>query len=180
VGAGPTSGAAVGAPEAAELTALLAPLLNVAGIELEQIEIAAAGRRRVLRVVVDRDGGVDLDSVAEASRAISAALDSSEMMGSVPYVLEVSSPGVDRPLTRPQHWRRAIGRKVTVDLVAGGSLEARVLSQDDEGVDLQDCTTAGAEPRRVSYRDVSQARVQVEFARAGATGSDEDGEEVQE
>ena len=79
-------------------------------MDLEGIRITAAGRRRVLRLVVDGDGGVSLDVIALASRELSAVLDDSEVMGDVPYILEVSSPGVDRPLTERRHWRRAIGR----------------------------------------------------------------------
>lgn len=83
------------------LAALLTPLLAEAGLELESIEVTPAGKRRLLRVVVDSDNGVDLDAVGEVSQEISTALDSSDAMGKAPYVLEVTSPGVDRPLTLP-------------------------------------------------------------------------------
>ncbi len=79
-------------------------------MDLEGIRVTAAGRRQVLRVVVDADGGVSLDDIALASRELSVKLDNSAEMGEQPYTLEVSSPGVDRPLTQPRHWRRAIGR----------------------------------------------------------------------
>src|SRR3954451_21966512 len=92
----------------------LDPLVTAAGYDLEDVSVTAAGRRSVVRVIVDRDGGVDLDAVAEVSRALSAGLDESDVMGEAPYVLEVSSPGVDRALTEPRHWRRAIGRRVRV------------------------------------------------------------------
>src|SRR5439155_892857 len=74
----------------------------------------SARRRRLLRVVVDADGGVDLDNIALVSREASARLDDTGAMGEAPYTLEVSSPGVDRPLTQPRHWRRAVGRLVRV------------------------------------------------------------------
>jgi ribosome maturation factor RimP len=161
------------------LTPVLTRLLDRAGVDLEQVEISAAGRRSVLRVVVDRDGGVDLDSVAELSRMISVELDSTEIMGAMPYVLEVSSPGVDRLLTRPVHWRRAIGRLVCVDLIGGGRLEARVLATDEDGVDLGDPGTVGSDLRRVRYPEVAAARVQVEFTRPAQGGADEaDAEET--
>jgi ribosome maturation factor RimP len=163
---------------------VLTQLLDRAGVDLEQVEISAAGRRSVLRVVVDRDGGVDLDSVAELSRLIAAELDSTEIMGAMPYVLEVSSPGVDRLLIRPVHWRRATGRLVGVDLVGGDRFDARVLAADEDGVDLGDPGT-GSHLRRVRYPEVAAARVQVEFTRvaqgdADETGADETGKEDRE
>src|SRR3982751_6230174 len=105
----------------ARLESLLAPVVAEAGADLEQGEVTPAGRRRVLRVVVDRDGGIDLDGVADLSHAVSEALDSSDVMGGQPYVLEVTSPGTDRPLTEPRHWRRAVGRLVKVDLADGST-----------------------------------------------------------
>jgi len=179
MGAGRTAGVAAEAPRRAErrrsapggiqtrlpgeLERLLGPVVSAAGVELEAVELAAAGRRRVLRVVVDRDGGVDLDAVAELSRRISEALDRSDLMGQLPYVLEVTSPGIDRPLTRPAQWRRARGRLVVAELVGGGHLEGRVLRCDDEGVLLSGSPPAEADARRVAYAEVARARVQVEF-----------------
>ncbi|HEX3611831.1 MAG TPA: ribosome maturation factor RimP [Sporichthyaceae bacterium] len=168
--------------EARRLTAALRPLCDAAGLDLEDLAVAPAGRRSVLRIVVDRDGGVDLDAVAEISREISTALDSDGLMGDVPYVLEVSSPGVDRPLTAPAHWRRAVGRLVAVDLRAGGSVAGRLTGGDESGADLLD--ESGGTTRRVEYAEVARARVQVEFSRVGSGDADPanieelDGEEV--
>ena len=84
-------------------------------MDLESVRVSVAGRRRLLRVVVDSDHGVSLDDAADVSRDVSAALlDATDVIGDVPYTLEVSSPGVDRPLTEPRHWRRAAGRLVRV------------------------------------------------------------------
>src|SRR6266487_3252309 len=93
-------------------------------------------RRRLVRVIVDGDGGVSLDAVAEVNQAVSAALDEADVMGSAPYVLEVSSPGVDRPLTEPRHWRRAAGRLVKVKVAGEGTITGRVLAAGDSGVTL--------------------------------------------
>src|SRR6059058_4887589 len=101
---------------------VLEPVVAGAGYDLEDVTVTAAGRRSVVRVVVDRDGGVDLDAVADISRVLSEALDADDVMGEAPYVLEVSSPGVDRPLTQPRHWRRAAGRLVTVTVADEGSV----------------------------------------------------------
>ena len=98
----------------AELERLLAPIVRAAGMDLESVRVGSAGRRRLLRVIVDADGGVSLDGIALVSREVSARLDATGAMGEAPYTLEVSSPGVDRPLTLPRHWRRAVGRLVRV------------------------------------------------------------------
>src|SRR5579863_1812551 len=93
---------------------VIRPVVAAAGMDLESVRVTAAGRRRLLRVVVDSDRGVSLDDAAAISRNLSAALDSVAVMGDFPYTLEVSSPGVDRPLTDVRHWRRAVGRLVRV------------------------------------------------------------------
>lgn len=140
---------------------LLEPVLAKAGLDLEAIELTPAGKRRVLRVVVDSDQGVDLDTVGEVSRDVDEALDASDVMGDQAYVLEVTSPGVDRPLTLPRHWRRSRGRLVKVDLVEGGDLTGRVTESDDQGVILD----VKGRPRTLDYEQIAKAKVQVEFRR---------------
>ncbi|GAA3949801.1 hypothetical protein GCM10023085_35450 [Actinomadura viridis] len=116
------------------LTRLLAPAVNAAGFDLEEVDVRPAGRRRLVKIVVDADGGVSLDDVALISQTASELLDGSDVMGAGPYVLEVTSPGVDRPLTEPRHWRRAAGRLVVAPLAEGGQIEGRVVSADDATV----------------------------------------------
>lgn len=139
----------------------LAPVVSSQGCDLEDVEVVSAGRRSVVRVLVDRDGGIDLDLVAQVSTAVSAMLDESPTFGDSPYVLEVSSPGIGRPLSQPRHWRRAIGRLVQITTRDHRVVTGRVTTSDDDAavVDL-----AGGE-QRISYADVADARVQVEFAR---------------
>jgi len=139
----------------------LHPVVAAAGYDLEDVSITAAGRRSVVRVIVDRDGGIDLDAVADVSRAVSTALDESEVMGAAPYVLEVSSPGVDRPLSEPRHWQRARGRLVRVAVIDAGSLTGRVVDADDDKVTLD----VDGDARTVAYTDLGPGQVQVEFAR---------------
>ncbi|WP_406317807.1 ribosome maturation factor RimP [Streptosporangium sp. NBC_01639] len=156
------------------LMKLLEPVTLASGLDLEDVTVTPAGKRRLLRVVVDRDGGVSLDDVAEVSLAVSTALDADDVMGATPYVLEVSSPGVDRPLTEPRHWRRAVKRLVKADLRDGTSVEGRIVSTDETGVELD---VAGA-PRRIDYEDLTRGRVQVEFRRLDDAEDDgEDGDE---
>ena len=103
-------------------TGLRGPLADM-GVDLEDVEVVKAGRRHVVRVVVDRDGGVDLDLVASVSQRVSELLDAPPLSDQLPgpFVLEVTSPGVDRPLTEPRHWRRARGRLVQATMADGAS-----------------------------------------------------------
>lgn len=173
------------------IVGLLEPAVAALGMDLENVRITSAGRRRLLRIVVDADGGVSLDDIATVSREVSATLDRAAAMGETPYTLEVSSPGVDRPLTEPKHWRRAIGRLVTVPLRGGperqppqallpsspgqpgtatGSpvITGRVTGTDSRGVRIN-VHGAGREFR---YSELGPGIVQIEFAPQGAHGED--------
>lgn len=178
-------------PARTRLLALLAPVVEGTGADLEDLTVTPAGRRRVVRVVVDRDGGIGLGAVADLSRVLSEALDDVDarepaLLGGA-YVLEVSSPGVDRPLTEPRHWRRAVGRLVRVRLRRDngqdggqdGELLGRVLRLDGEAVAV--LAVDGVE-RAVPLAQVDRAAVQVEFDRRPGPevgehddGSDADG-----
>jgi len=140
--------------------AALDPVVSAAGYDLEDVSITAAGRRSVVRVVVDRDGGIDLDAVADVSRAVSATLDNADVMGATPYVLEVTSPGVDRPLTDPRHWRRATGRVVRVSVADSGQVTGRVVSASDDEVTVD----VDGDTRAFGYADLGPGHVQVEFS----------------
>jgi ribosome maturation factor RimP len=148
------------------LLGLLGPVVSDHGLDLEDVTVTPAGKRRMLRVVVDGDHGVGLDTVAEVSTAVSAALDDSDAMGGAPYVLEVTSPGVDRPLTEPRHWRRARSRLVTAALADGSTVAGRVTEADVEAVTLD----VDGTPTRLALSDVTSGRVQVEFRRGTEEG----------
>ncbi|MFD4034515.1 ribosome maturation factor RimP [Streptomyces sp. NPDC058637] len=152
------------------LRGLLEPLVSAKDLDLEEIEVSRAGRRRVLRVIVDSEDGVELDTCAELSRTISETLDETDAMGDDEYVLEVSSPGADRPLTEHRHYVRAIGRLVKLTLRTGEpavELVARILAVDDEGLDLEVPGVKGRKPtsRRVAFDEIAKARVEIEFNR---------------
>ncbi|MFC9674377.1 MULTISPECIES: ribosome maturation factor RimP [unclassified Streptomyces] len=151
------------------LRSLLEPLVSSQGLDLEEIEVASVGRKRVLRVVVDSDSGADLDQVADVSRALSAKLDETDAMGEGEYDLEVGTPGAERPLTEHRHYLRAIDRLVKFQLADGADTElvARILKVDDEGLDLEVPGVKGRKPtaRRLKFDDIAKARVQVEFNR---------------
>ncbi|MFF9352128.1 ribosome maturation factor RimP [Streptomyces sp. NPDC014734] len=149
------------------LRGLLEPLVSAEQLDLEEIEVTRAGRRRVLRIVVDSEEGVELDACAELSRAISQKLDETDAMGEGEYVLEVSSPGADRPLTEHRHYVRATGRLARFRLREGGELVARILGVDDEGIDLEVPGVKGrkATSRRIALDEIAGARVEIEFSR---------------
>lgn len=156
-----------------KLRVQLEPVVAGLGYDLEEVVVHRAGSRRLLRIVVDGDDGVTLDDIAEVSQAVSAALDEGNQMGETAYDLEVTSPGVSRPLTEPRHWRRATGRLVQVPLTSGGEVAGRVVQTDDEAVTLElpgKKTGQPGERRRLGYAELGKGRVQVEFNRPGAEG----------
>ncbi|HXO23542.1 MAG TPA: ribosome maturation factor RimP [Streptosporangiaceae bacterium] len=155
---------------------VIRPVIAAAGLDLESVRVSAAGRRRLLRVVVDSDRGVSLDDAATVSRELSAALDTVAVMGDFPYTLEVSSPGVDRPLTDPRHWRRAAGRLVQVtvtDSSGARPVTGRIAAADADEVIL-DVEGDPENRRRFPYAALGPGAIQVEFghppSELGATG----------
>ena len=146
-----------------QLMSTLAGPVSAAGLDLEDVEIRVAGRRRLVRVVVDRDGGVSLDHVAAVSSRISEVLDDTDVLGESAYVLEVSSPGVDRPLTQPRHWRRARQRLVSIACTDGQSYEGRVVDADDTTATIDIEAKKSTTTKVVAYADIARAQVLVEF-----------------
>lgn len=171
-------------PATSRLAGWIEPVVGGAGYDLEELVITPAGRRSVVRVVVDRDRGVTLDDIAEVSRAVSEVLDANDDGMGPPYVLEVTSPGVDRPLVQPRHWQRNVSRMVTVTVGPAGHTDevtARITAVDDTGVALavEARSKPGAKkrpptPRHVPWAQLGPGRVQVEFGRPGADEDDLD------
>jgi ribosome maturation factor RimP len=155
----------------ARVRAVIEPVVAATGYDLEEVTLSRAGRRHLLRILLDADGGITLDDIAVVSREISAALDAAdEADGEVlagEYQLEVGSPGVDRPLTAPRHWRRNVGRMVTV-----GGRTGRVLAADDQGIVLG----VDGKSNELSYAELGPGKVQVEFKRLDEAEFDEDDE----
>jgi ribosome maturation factor RimP len=148
------------------LLRLLGPVVEAQGLDLEDVVVTPAGKRRLLRVVVDQDGGIPLDTVAAVSTAVAARLDDSDAMGGSPYVLEVTSPGVDRPLTAPRHWRRNRTRLVKVATAESTALEGRLVEVDDDGIGVE----SDGVVTRLAWDRVASGRVQVEFNRPSTAG----------
>jgi ribosome maturation factor RimP len=151
------------------------PILHDIGLDLEELTLQRAGKRQIVRILVDKDGGVTLDEVAAVTKLLSAELDRSNAMGENPYVLEVSSPGVERALTEVRHWRRNLGRLVRIVYVAAndpfvGRIEqvlptAVVLSTDELGDVME-----------IEYSAMGKAVIQVELNSPKSTGPTEKGQ----
>ena len=160
----------------ARVTEVVEPVVARLGVDLEDITVTRMGRRYLVRVTVDTaDGGVSHDELSEVSRAVSDALDEAEeRSGEItpgPYTLEVSSPGVDRPLTQPRHWHRNVGRLVSVR-VAGRPVTGRVIATDARGVSLDvDGSRIDA-----AFDELGPGRVQVEFTRLAELADEEPGD----
>jgi len=163
---------------------LLASALEGSGVVLEEVVVTPAGRRRVVRVVVDRaletDGDVtetvdslSLDEIADTTRAVSDVLDNSDVLGEQPYTLEVTSPGVSRPLTTARHFQRNVGRLVTLDVRDAAPVTGRIVraGADDLTLAIPAVKKTPARDETFPYAVLDRAEVQVEFARKDETPS---------
>ncbi len=146
------------------LDSLVTDCVSALGLDVEAVELSAGGKRRVLRIAVDTDGGVGIDVITDVTRALSEALDASDVMGPQPYTLEVTSRGVERPLTLPRHWRRNVGRLVRATLADDATVEGRIGESDDGGVEL----TSKRGAVRLPYDQIVTALIQTELNRKDA------------
>jgi len=164
----------------------LAEVLTPLDLVLEDLTVMPAGKRRLVRVLVDRalptGGGpsdvippLDLDHVAQVTRVISDRLDQTDAMGDQPYVLEVSSPGTDRPLTLPRHFRRNVGRLVEVTAPGQQPVTGRITGADEQGFTVLVTGTKGATTEQTfQYADGLRGAVQVEWGRSSDAEGDDD------
>lgn len=154
---------------------LLGPVVERCGLEIDRIETMNAGKRVVLRIFLDGDGpaghGPSLDEIAEATRAVSRVLDESPVTGERPYVLEVSSRGVSRPLTQARHYRRNQGRLVALTLADAPDVTGRIVTSDEDSVTIE----VGDTLRDIAYEVITRAVVQAELTKGG---DDDLGDEV--
>lgn len=152
----------MGSSRQAEVEAIVGPAVERAGFDLEGLAVSKAGRRLLVRILIDSDHGVSLDDVAAVSKAVSNALDEADGTGGpfadAAYTLEVSSPGIDRPLTEPRHWRRNIGRLVAVH-IGEEPVTGRVVAANERGIELE---VDGAR-RSATYAELGSGKVQIEL-----------------
>ncbi|AUZ34181.1 ribosome maturation factor RimP [Arthrobacter sp. PGP41] len=179
-GTGKADAAPANNPEAARLRALLEPAVQANRLYLEDVAIVA-GSHRVVHVVVDlpqeETGGVSLDVIADISKVLSDVLDNDPADDGRPYDLEVSSPGVGRPLTEPRHWHRAKGRMVKVNVAQGDNVTGRIQSVDDGGVMIipEIAVKKGMKPKqgdpvKLPFDRIRNGKVEIEFSHLSEDG----------
>lgn len=161
-----------GQPQTETLLEMLREPLAQNGLDLEDVEISTAGRRRLVRVLVDKDGGVTLDEIADATHVVSGLLDKADdVLGEAPYTLEITSPGIDRPLTQSRHWRRNVDRLVKVRPRDGQPFTGRVLQAHENYAVLD----VDGTKQELPYADVAKAVVEIEFNRPPRAGKNAGG-----
>jgi ribosome maturation factor RimP len=148
-----------------QIIELLTPAVREAGFYLEDIHIATPGSHRIVTCIVDGDSSLNLDQVTSASRVISELLDEAEFMGETPFTLEVTSPGVDRPLTLPRHFAKNNDRLVKVIRMDGSEVIGRIASNTDDSVTLVVSLKKESREEVISLTDIKRALVEIEFSR---------------
>jgi ribosome maturation factor RimP len=144
------------------LIELLGPVITKAGFALEEITVTPVGKRRLVAVVIDREeSNPSLDEVTVVSKEVSAILDNYSQMGEMPFTLEVTTPGIDKPLVLPRHWKKNIGRLVKITPKQGEKYVARIKGYEDDQVTLE----LKNEVLVLSLSDVAKAQIEVEFNR---------------
>ena len=142
-----------------EISAAITPALTALGFYLEDLNISSAGKRSLLTVIVDADRHLSLDEVTQATKAISKIVENIPALGATPFTLEVTSPGVDRPLTKPRHWRKNINRLVKIILQDGKEIKGRIKSASEISATIDEV--------EISYADIKRANLEIEFKQVG-------------
>ena len=142
-----------------EISAAITPALTALGFYLEDLNISSAGKRSLLTVIVDADRHLSLDEVTQATKAISEIVENIPALGATPFTLEVTSPGVDRPLTKPRQWRKNINRLVKIILQDGEEIKGRIKSASEISATIDEV--------EISYVDIKRANLEIEFKQVG-------------
>jgi ribosome maturation factor RimP len=142
-----------------EISAVITPALTSLGFYLEDLNITSAGKRSLLTVIVDSDRHLSLDEVTVATKAISEIVENIPALGSTPFTLEVTSPGIDRPLTKPRHWRKNINRLVKIVLLDGSQITGRIKHAGESAATIDESV--------INYLDIKRANLEIEFKQVG-------------
>ncbi|MEN9380693.1 MAG: hypothetical protein RIR99_527 [Actinomycetota bacterium] len=148
-----------------QISELVTPAVTEQGFYLEDVHVATPGSHRIVTCIVDGDSALNLDQVTSVSRVISELLDEATFMGETPFTLEVTSPGVDRPLTLPRHFAKNVDRLLKVIKVDGSEVTGRILSNTDEDVTLTVTVKKETREEVISIADIKRAVVEIEFNR---------------
>ena len=139
----------------ADIAQVISPIIESNGNYLEEVKVANLGKKKLITVIIDSDTHLNLDQVTAVTRSISDAIENLASLGTTPFTLEVTSPGIDRPLTLPRHWRKNIGKLAKIDLGEGKSIESRILSVTEDSVIL--------ESGEVKFAQIKKATLVIEF-----------------
>jgi len=142
-----------------EISAVITPALTSLGFYLEDLNITSAGKRSLLTVIIDADRHLSLDEVTVATKAISEIVENIPALGSTPFTLEVTSPGIDRPLTKPRHWRKNINRLVKIVLLDGSQITGRIKQAGESAATIDESI--------INYLDIKRANLEIEFKQVG-------------
>ncbi|MCX6447405.1 MAG: ribosome maturation factor RimP [Actinobacteria bacterium] len=142
-----------------DISEAVTPALSALGFYLEDVTITSAGRRSMLTIIVDGDTHLSLDQVTSATKAIGEIVESIQSLGETPFTLEVTSPGLDRPLTKPRHWRKNIDRLVKIVLLDGKEIKGRIKAASEN--------SATVDESEIKFSDIKRASLEVEFKQVG-------------
>ncbi len=148
-----------------QISELLSPALHKAGYFLEDVNLVNPGQHRIVTVIVDGESALNLDQVTVASKLVSELLDEAAFMGETPFTLEVTSPGIDRPLTLPRHFAKNVDRLLKVTKIDGIVVTGRILSNTEDSVTLTVAEKKEVKEVVVALADIKRATVEIEFNR---------------
>jgi len=149
-----------------EIAVAITPAIEAAGCYLEEVTLTPAGKRKIMTVIVDGDTNLSLDQVTAVSKEVSAIVEVLPALGDTPFTLEVTSPGVDRPLTHPRHWRKNHGRLINVTLEDGKVVKGRIGDSTEVDVEIDSL--------KIAYAAMKRALIEIEFKSLKATYSEGD------
>jgi ribosome maturation factor RimP len=148
-----------------QISELVTPAVSDLGFYLEDVHVATPGNHRIVTCIVDGDLSLNLDQVTSVSRVISELLDEAAFMGETPFTLEVTSPGVDRPLTQPRHFAKNVDRLLKIVKIDGSEVTGRILSNTDQDVTITVTVKKETVEETVPLVDIKRAVVEIEFNR---------------
>ena len=138
-----------------QVLAVITPAIESLGFYIEDINITSAGKRSMLTVIVDGDTHLSLDQVTVATKAISEIVENLPTLGNNPFTLEVTSPGLDRPLTKPRHWQKNLDRLIKIVLTDGKEIKGRIKESTETSVTVNE--------QVINFADIKRATLEVEF-----------------
>jgi ribosome maturation factor RimP len=148
-----------------QISELITPALHQAGYFLEDVNLVTPGQHRIVTVIVDGESALNLDQVTVASKLVSELLDEAAFMGETPFTLEVTSPGIDRPLTLPRHFAKNNDRLLKVTKSDGEVVTGRIVSNTENDVTLTVAEKKEVKEVTINLADIKRAQVEIEFSR---------------